>query len=320
MMRRTALFAFTVMFAMTLGLISCKPSTPHDIIQPDDMEDLLYDYHLADAMAQQAKGDYGQNVISYRAAVLKKYGVSQAEFDSSMVYYMRHTTQLHDIYEDIAERMQDEAQSLGSTVGMGAGQGNYQSASGDTIDIWKGPQSLILVPNEPYNLLSFHYKPDTKAQKGDVYVLTAQSNFIFQDGMRDGIMVLTLEFNNDSTASRVVHLSTSSQMQVSLEDLDSVGIKEIRGYFMLNKNNQANSSSTTLQLMSLNNIHLLRCKIKRSPTIQQATGSRPNTDSMRRRAAQPNPQLQQAPAGNLEKQGNTAPAVAPSPGLKLPAQ
>ena len=32
-------------------LCSCKPSIPRDVIDPDDMEDILYDYHLADAAA-----------------------------------------------------------------------------------------------------------------------------------------------------------------------------------------------------------------------------------------------------------------------------
>ena len=93
-MRRLRLFlAFCVMALILSIAVSCKPSVPSTFISPDDMEDLLYDYHLADALAGQAKGDYAENVIAYRAAVLKKYGVSQEKFDTSMVYYMRHAVQ-----------------------------------------------------------------------------------------------------------------------------------------------------------------------------------------------------------------------------------
>ncbi len=264
-----------MMFIIVGFVASCKPSTPSGIIQPGEMEDLLYDYHLADAMARQASGNYDENIIAYHMAVFKKYGVTKADFDSSMVYYMRHATQLHDMYEDIAERMGKDAQAAGSSVGTNSGSEAYNTVSGDTIDLWKGPQSLVLIPNEPYNVYSFHFKPDAKAQKGDDYVLSVHSNFIFQDGMRDGIVTLALVYSNDSVSSRVLHVSSSYDQQVVLTDADSLGVKEIRGYFLLNKNNQMNGSSTTLQLVSFDKIHLLRCHRKvekpaNTPTSQQA--------------------------------------------------
>ena len=117
---------FLILLMMVVA--ACKPTVPSDIIQPDDMEDLLYDYHMADAMAEQAKGNYAENVIAYRTAVLKKYGVTQEKFDTSMVYYMRHADQLHKIYEHVAQRLQDKAQELGTSVGTA---GNF-TANGDT--------------------------------------------------------------------------------------------------------------------------------------------------------------------------------------------
>lgn len=251
-----------VLTALVMAVCSCKPSAPSGIIQPDVMEDLLYDYHLADAMAYSAEGDCNQNLISYHTAVFKKYDVTSAEFDSSMVYYMRHTSQLHDIYEKIAQRMETDAQAMGSSVSLNSDDNAFNTASGDTIDIWKGSQSVVLIPNEPYNVVSFHYTPDAKAQKGDDYVLTAHSNFIFQDGMRDALICLALTFTNDSVVSRTMHVSSSTDQQLVLTDGDSLGVKDIRGYFLLNKNNQANSSTTTLRLVSFDGIHLLRCHRK----------------------------------------------------------
>ena len=74
---------------------SCKPQVPDEYLQPGEFEDVLYDYHLADAMA--GNGDNADNesydVVLYRQAVLRKYGITQAEFDSSLVYYMRHADQ-----------------------------------------------------------------------------------------------------------------------------------------------------------------------------------------------------------------------------------
>lgn len=248
-MRKTLLFFIAAVIASTL-MMSCNQDS--HVIPAGKMEDILYDYHLADAMAQQAEGGYEKNAYEYRAAVLKKYGVSQDDFDSSMVYYMRRTDELHTIYQHIADRMQNEASRLGASSVGGV------TATGDSADVWNGERSLILMPNEPYNLYSFSLSTDSTFHKGDRLMLNFQSDFIFQDGMRDGIVVLAVELGNDSVASTVAHISSSMPSSLQISDNDSLGIKKIRGLFMLSKSSDANASTTTLQLMSIHNIRLIR--------------------------------------------------------------
>ena len=78
---------FILLMVTTIG---CKPGVPSKYIQPNEMEEILYDYHLAGAMARNNMGD-GKTEYAYRLAALKKHGVDQAKFDSSMVYYMQNT-------------------------------------------------------------------------------------------------------------------------------------------------------------------------------------------------------------------------------------
>ena len=259
MKRLRLLLLFFGMVMVLSFMVSCKPSVPSTFISPGDMEDLLYDYHMADAMAEQAKGNYAENVIAYRAAVLKKYGVTQEKFDTSMVYYMRHADQLHTIYEHVAQRLQDKAQELGTSVGTA---GNF-TANGDTTDIWKESNSVVLIPNEPYNLYSFSMMADSAFHKGDTYVLNFQSDFIYQDGTRDGVVVLSLVYRNDSVAQRVMHFSSSSKYDLSIDDPNSLGIKEVKGFFLLARNNDMNSSMTTLKMACVSHIHLFRVHAKK---------------------------------------------------------
>ena len=77
---------------------SCKPTVPADYIQPSDMEDILYDYHVAQAMGREGQKNslpYDEN--GYFQAVLRKYQVTEAEFDSSFVYYYSHAERLKKI-------------------------------------------------------------------------------------------------------------------------------------------------------------------------------------------------------------------------------
>ena len=71
---------------------ACKPGVPSDLIQPAELEDVLYDYHIAQAMAETRQDSMNFKRYSYVQAVFEKYGVSEAEFDSTMVLYDSHAT------------------------------------------------------------------------------------------------------------------------------------------------------------------------------------------------------------------------------------
>ena len=253
-----------------LQFTGCKPSTPSEFISAGDMENILYDYHLADAMAGQAKGNYDENLVAYRSLVLEKYGVSKEKFDTSMVYYMRHTDELQTIYSHIAERMQNEAKKYGSPEGLYAGS---FSASGDTADIWRAQRSFILMPNQPYNLYSYSFKTDSTFHKGDKLILNFNCDYIFQDGIRSGVATMAVVLKNDSVIARTVQLSSSMAQRIEIEDNDNIGMKEVKGYFILTKDNSSNSSLTTLRLMNISNIYLMRCHVSTKSVKQNAVES-----------------------------------------------
>lgn len=50
---------------------SCKPSLPRDVLSKGKMTDILFDYHIALAMAQSEDGGSEKNSLAYREAVLK---------------------------------------------------------------------------------------------------------------------------------------------------------------------------------------------------------------------------------------------------------
>ena len=93
-MKQTLWVLALLMSACCMSLTGCKPSLPDDVLSQGKMEDILYDYHLALAMVQNEGGDETQRFI-YKDAVLRKHDVTSAEFDSSMVYYMRHTDKMY---------------------------------------------------------------------------------------------------------------------------------------------------------------------------------------------------------------------------------
>ena len=169
--------AILVFLSVLLTLAACKPSVPDRYIQPEEMEEILYDYHLAGAMSTNAMMPGGDQEYAYRLAALQKHGVTQAAFDSSMVYYMSNTQLLRGIYERLSKRLEAEEVALGGT----ATQYAHLSSTGDTANIWTAERSLVLTNRLPYNLCSFELKADTAFHRGDRLMLDFDTQFIFQD-------------------------------------------------------------------------------------------------------------------------------------------
>jgi len=294
--------------AMLLVVSSCKPSLPSDVLSKGKMTDILYDYHLALAMARtEDNGDQGQS-LAYREAVLKKHDVTSAEFDSSMVYYMRHTEMMEDVYKDLTERLGNEITALGGNAHAGGEFANL-SATGDTANVWNLATSMVLMPMKPYNSVSFEMKSDSAFHKGDRLMLDFDAQFIFQDGMRDGVAMIAVTFKNDSVASGNIRMSSSQHYSLQLEDRDSLGIKRVKGYFLLNNGDFNSSPSlTTLKLMFLQNIRLVRMHNRPQPAVDSnppgsdtsSAPSAPSQPGLRPRLSGPAPQPAPVPPVKME--------------------
>ena len=242
-------------------LVGCKPGVPSELIQPGEMEKILYDYHIADGMAM-ADGNY-ENAsylrTVYREAALRKHGVTQAEFDSSLVYYYRHTERLYEIYDKLAKRLNDESVNLGSTANEMSQLGG-EVGQGDTTTVWTYPQTVVMLPAPPYNVLSFSVKADSSYHAGDKMIFNVDAQFIFQDGVRDGVVMLAVTFRNDSVATQVAHMSSNQRYMLQVADPQQIGVKEAKGFIYLTSGTSNNS--TTLKMMCLRNLRLLKMKYK----------------------------------------------------------
>ncbi len=267
------LFSFSFVVALLLLLFaSCKPSVPGKYISKEKMTDILYDYHLADAM-YKINQENATKMITYKSAVLKKHGVTEAEFDSSMVYYTRHTKLLQDVYEALSKRMSQDALALGASANDVNANGGGHSSNSDTTNIWRADRSIVLSPYKPFNVYSYAIQADTTFKAGDNLYLNFDAQFIFQDGVKDGMAVMAVKFNNDSVAVQTVYVSSPNHYTLQISDNSKLGIKEIRGYFILNNSNPNDAYSTTLKIMLLTNITLVRVHATKSSEDQSKKDS-----------------------------------------------
>ena len=280
------MICLVAVMALLFCVSSCKPSLPSGVLSKGKMTDILYDYHLALAMAHMDdNGDKGQS-LAYREAVLRKHDVTSAEFGSSMVYYMRHTELLEDVYKDLTDRYNNEITAMGGSAKEG-GEFATLSATGDTANVWNLATSMVFMPVKPFNSTSFDIKVDSTFHKGDRLMLDFDAQFIYQDGMRNGVAMLAVQFGNDSIAQRTIMIQSTQHYSVELSDDDSLGIKSVKGYFMLmnGDNGTGVSSQTTLKLMFLEHIKLIRMHPQKPVAAPAGSSSSASSDSLRKDSA-----------------------------------
>lgn len=267
-MKRVPIVALYIL-SFCLLLLSCKPQVPNEFLQPDEMENILYDYHISLGMIEvRDTNDFSKRLCML--SVLKKYGVTEAELDSSLVYYTRHSDRFQTIYENLSKHLNDEALSLGASATDAIHYGESTS-SGDTMNIWKESPSFVLTTNVPYNVKSFYLRADSSYHRGDKVILNFNVQSVFQDGYKDGVVMLAVKYSNDSVVSQTIHVSESRRYDLVINN-NKDDIKDIRGFFCLQKSTSA--SISTLKLFFITDIHLVKYHVsdfniseKRSDTI-----------------------------------------------------
>lgn len=289
---------------LVIAMIGCKPSVPSEYIQPRELENILYDYHVAQAMADEdhAKSSeenaYNRNL--YFLAVLKKHDVTEADFDSSLVYYYSHADRLKSIYQKVAERLNDEAKALGASVGE-LGKYSTYSATGDTANVWQNETDILLTPRLTNNRYDIYVKADTSYHKGDTFMFQFMSEFIYQSGSRDAVVCLVAKYEGDSITQTVSHISMTGQSQVRIPQNREGRLKELRGYIYLNNTDRDNEIR---KMLFISQIQLIRFHQKVPKDEQRPTPEENKADSLSRTPDSTRNPIDSAGRGDIQQKSD----------------
>ena len=103
---RSSLNIFSVLLMVLLVAMSCS-RRPDDVLSRNKMEEVLTDLHKLDGVLLVKGFGYSgdrQNVYYYNQ-LLAKHGVTQAQFDSSLVYYTRKPKIFQKIYLNVIDNV-----------------------------------------------------------------------------------------------------------------------------------------------------------------------------------------------------------------------
>ncbi len=214
---------------------SCGKQIPSDIIQPDEMENLLYDYHLALSMGSDLPNVPKASKEGMKMHALAKHHVTTAEFDSSMVWYTRHANFLYEIYANLEKRYLMDENRMKSHINKRNGQISI-SLSGDSVDIWSDRDLYWLSSSVLTNKVTFNLKADTTFRPLDELCLEANFTFFAPDSLRksEAVVGLSVRFSNDSIRSLVKTVTESGKQTFRLKPDSAFYYRNVTGFIYCN--------------------------------------------------------------------------------------
>ncbi|NDV59755.1 DUF4296 domain-containing protein [Bacteroides sp. 519] len=215
--------------------MSCGIKRPKDVIPESTMEQLLYDYHIAKAMGDGLPYNENYKKALYVEDVFKKYGTTQAAFDSSMVWYTRNTEVLSKVYEKVSKRLKNDLNDVKRLISIRDNK-PMVSESGDSINVWFLEKIYRLTGHPLNNKITFNLPSDTNFYDRDTLSWQVNYNFLGHevDSNRAAIMAMHIIYDNDSIISDIRKIVTSGMDTIRLHS-DTLGkIKEIKGFIYYN--------------------------------------------------------------------------------------
>ena len=248
---------FPLFFALLLVFASCE-HRPEGVLSKGKMKKVLYDYHLAQCMADEAKGSARDSSRLYVEAVWEKHHITEAQFDSSMQWYNLHNEDLLDIYTYLSKRFAEESEELSLQTNGGA-IATFISSGGDTTNLWTASPTLLLRAGDGFNIETFRVAADSSFHPSDKFVLSANVTFLSAADRRsrDARLTIALAMHDTlgKTFSKTRQLVQPSDISLEVKSALQNPISELTGFFYFN------AAVSERNLCLVDNIQLIRMHV-----------------------------------------------------------
>jgi len=212
-MRRTELL---FVLTLALALSGCKLRRPSDVLPPKKMEQLLYDYHLAQAISQDLPREEKYVTMAYIEWAYSKNGITREQFDYSLVWYTRYPKELSKIYKRLSARVDREYKTASMELSR-IEKKSFTILSGDSVDLWYLGHTALLNSSVYMNKLTYTMNWDTTFHKGDTLQLSMNSLFSSTDsGVPQHAYVALSAYYRDSVSTVDTMLWNNSRITLSM--------------------------------------------------------------------------------------------------------
>ncbi|MCL1942170.1 MAG: DUF4296 domain-containing protein [Candidatus Azobacteroides sp.] len=221
------LFQILSVFLLFSMIFSCTRN-PYRVIGKGDMEDLLVDVYISEALVQNNQSLFNppeKKEALYRS-VLEKHGVTRKRFDTSLYWYGQH----YDIYSKICNKVTDRLKNEKITFEKMASASRLPKQKGDTVNIWRDkPRFATWIFLSGY-VLDYEIKTDTSYHAKDRYELRlVVSGLAEKDSTNVSQMELKLNYAGDSVFATRTNITRNGRITLQAA-ADSLVPQSVSGY------------------------------------------------------------------------------------------
>jgi hypothetical protein len=228
---------------------SCS-RVPKHILSERKMRVVLYDMLIAEAMVEVKNESFPTNADRQTVydAVFNKHRITQAEYDSSLIWYGKHIDMYMAVYKLVLKDINAKSDILGETK---ASILSGDISSQDSVDIWTNKRSEIFRSEQDFNTLTFDITPQNPYPSGSSYVLEISVWGIPPDLQHRPVIHLSA-VQTDTIISACCEITGDGFYEASLKTVADRNVQRIYGYVLIN------DADASYHRIYLNDIRLMK--------------------------------------------------------------
>lgn len=234
-----SLFALLVASLAATLLGACKPELPKGVLSESKMERVLYDFHMAQGMAETAPREEGQTVeqlqYEFFQSMLRKHGITEAQFDTSMVYYCSDLDRMNRVYKKVEQRLQRATDALGLVMGEKS-VFHGLSSDGDTANVWADRPLFVVTPKLTDNLQMWQMTCDSTWLEGDDIIWRFTMSALSRGGFTDCFTDIIVTYTNDSVRTYLTNANAQKDYELRVSNPKDWVPRQIAGHLYTNLN------------------------------------------------------------------------------------
>lgn len=223
-------FQWVGVLLLVVCISACQVKRPNAVLSDAEMENVLYDFHIAKAMGEEVPYNESYKRVLYIESVYKKHGITQADFDTSMVWYARNPEALTKVYEKVNQRLKADRDGINHLIALRDNKPK-ESQPGDSINVWAW-RHIYELSGMPFdNKITFALPSDSNFKDRDTLKWTVRFHFNGKkpDSTLVPLMTMQILYEKD-TVSRMLKIKKSGTETLILA-ADTLGkLKEVRGF------------------------------------------------------------------------------------------
>lgn len=153
---------------MLLVVTACD-HTPDYVIKSKEMTSLLVDIHKGEGLIDLSGGRFRTDSMkkSLKQSILLEHGVTQEQFDTSLVWYGHNLEKYIEVYDNVIAQLEKDMKNADV-----AADGPIKvplKVAGDSVNTWPESPFYKFTPQMPSQYVTFSLRSDENWEKGDVY-------------------------------------------------------------------------------------------------------------------------------------------------------